>query len=515
MADAKVKEKLKLRLRDKKNQEQANIESTQKPDEQFTEAEIYKAATSQQDGDAWLFYRIFKDQLCYDHSAGRWYEWAGHYWKEDDVSETIKKLDSVIDIYSVQAERMAWRALQAVKKSKGDDKRDAEDRREKYLKKISILQKKRWKQDVLELAASGKQSLAITGKEWDLDPWLLGCPNGVIELKTGTFRPGRQSDYIKTACPTEWKGIDEPCPEWNKFIDEILNNASFMTPFLQRLLGCSITGSVIEHIFPIFWGHGRNGKGTLFDILRFTLGSLAEPIKSEMLLDQGRMRSSAAPDSDIMALRGRRIVWGSETDEGRKLNIGKVKWLAGGDILTGREPYGKKEVSFTPTHTLFLLTNHKPKVDPNDYALWQRIHLIEFKTSFIDDPEKQNEKKRDPNLPEKLKAEASGILAWLVRGCLEWQKQGLNLPEIVKNSTKEYREEEDITGQFISERCTIDSNMYSTAGDLYKSYSEWCQEYGYKPTSSHKFSDYLLKQFNRDDTGRHRLYRGIGLKLEF
>ena len=102
-----------------------------------------------------------------------------------------------------------------------------------------------------------------------------------------------------------------------------------------------------------------------------------------------------------------------------------------------------------------------------------------------------------------------------MRGCIEWQKQGLNPPEIVKNSTKEYREEEDITGQFISERCTIDSNMYSTAGDLYKSYSEWCQEYGYKPISSNKFSNYLLKQFVRDDLGRHRIYRGIGLKSEF
>lgn len=516
MADAKTKEKLRLKLRDKKNQEQANIESAQKPDEQFTEDEIYKAATSQQDGDSWLFRQYYKGKLCYDHAAGKWYEYEGHYWKKDEVEEATRKLDAIIDIYAAQAEMMAWRALQAAKNSKGDDKREAEDKRETYLKKISALQKKRWKKDVLDLAASGKESLAITGREWDLNPWLLGCINGVIDLKTGNFRPGRPDDYIKTVCPTEWKGLYEPCPIWDKFIDEILDNVKSMASFIHRIMGCSISGSVIDHILPIFWGPaGRNGKGTFFDVIRFTCGPLAEPIKAEMLLEQGRLKHSSSPDSDIMLLRGRRIVWASETDEGRKFNIGKVKWLSGGDILTGREPYGKDQVSFTPTHTLFLMTNNRPKTDPNDNALWQRIHLVEFKTSFIDEPQKPSEKKRDPLLPEKLKAEASGILAWLVRGCLEWQKQGLNPPREIKEATAAYQRDEDIVGQFISERCTIDLNMYATAGDLYSSYKEWCEEYVYKELSPHKFSDYLLKQFVRDDKGRHRTYRGIGLKPKF
>jgi len=507
----KNKDEMRKLIRAVKNKEKVS-ESSKNPDELFTEDEVWRAVTSQQDGDAYLTYRLLKGQVCYDKTAGKWYEYTGHHWKEDELDEIIRRVDAVIDIYSLWADRMAARETQATKKGKGDDKKEAQDKRDLYLKKISTLQKKRWKQDVLELAASGKESLAITGREWDLDPWLLGCSNGVIELKTGNFRPGRPEDFIKTVCPTEWKGIDEPRHAWEIFVSEILNNVEPMTSFIQRLMGCSITGSVIDHILPIFWGQGRNGKGTFFDTLRFTCGPLAEPIKAEILLDQGRVRSSASPDADIMSLRGRRIVWASETDEGRKLNVGKVKWLVGGDILKGREPYGRKEVSFTPTHTLFLLTNHKPRVDPNDYALWQRIHLIEFTMSFIDNPLKPNEKKRDPHLPEKLRAEASGILAWLVRGCLKWQEQGLNPPKEVKEATAAYKENEDDIGRFIAECCYISPDSKVKAKDLRDTYDAWCLEFGTKPISGKRFSQYIRDRFDISDrTNTGFYYLGIGL----
>jgi len=132
-----------------------------------------------------------------------------------------------------------------------------------------------------------------------------------------------------------------------------------------------------------------------------------------------------------MALKGKRIVWASETGEGRHLNIGKVKWLTGEDTITARAPFAKRQITFSPTHTLFLLTNHKPHITADDYAIWQRVHLVPFNLSFIDEPKTEYERKRDPDLSKKLKEEASGILAWLVRGCLSWRIEGLNPPRIV------------------------------------------------------------------------------------
>lgn len=201
--------------------------------------------------------------------------------------------------------------------------------------------------------------------------------------------------------------------------------------------------------------------------------------------------------------------------ERRKLDAGRVKFLTGGDTLVGRAPYGRHEVNFNPTHTLFLLTNFRPRVDAGDFAMWARIHLISFKYSFVDNPDADmNQRQRDPQLLEKLKAEASGILAWLVRGCLKWQKQGLDPPEAVKAATDRYKQEEDKIGQFVNERCSIVPGARVTAGAIRKAYENWYEENSFTPVSGNKFSTYLLNRFHRNDTGRHRLYEGIGLSPE-
>ena len=141
-----------------------------------------------------------------------------------------------------------------------------------------------------------------------------------------------------------------------------------------------------------------------------------------------------------MALRGRRIAWASETNEGRRLDSGRVKLLTGGGFLVGRAPFGKREIAFPQSHTLFLLTNSKPHAPSEDYALWKRLKLLPFAVSFVDDPREPNERKADKGLVDKLKGEAPGVLAWLVRGCLEWQRRELDPPEIVQAATVEISE---------------------------------------------------------------------------
>ncbi len=131
--------------------------------EPFSEAEIYKAMQSQQDGDAWLFYQLFRDQLCYDHAGRKWYRWNTHYWKEDEVEEVIKKIDTVVDIYSKEASKWAWRALKAAKEGDGKGRQDAEKKEKQYLKKISVLQKKQWQKEYRE---KNKEHYRELGKKY-------------------------------------------------------------------------------------------------------------------------------------------------------------------------------------------------------------------------------------------------------------------------------------------------------------------------------------------------------------
>ena len=475
---------------------------------------ILDCLNSNEEGDGRLFRELHNRRFCFDHSAGRWFEWIGHYWAEDRIEQVTEAMNRVVEVYGKECKRQCQNAIEAEreKDTKRADQHQANERA--LLKRIRTLQTKRRLKDVLYFSACGRDSLGITGDQWDQDPWVLGCVNGVVELQTGHFRPGRQEDWIRTVCPTEFKGLDIPAPTWEGFLREIFNEDEELIDYVQRVLGYGITGLSNQLEFYIMWGKGRNGKGTLFEVLGHVLGRIVAEAQKEILLAQRFKRRSGDPTSDIMALRGRRIVYAAETDEGRYFDVSQVKWLVGGDKLVGRNLYDRRQVEFSPTHTLFLHTNNKPHAPAEDYALWQRIRLIAFEMSFVDDVRAENERKRDPNMAEKLKVEASGILAWLVRGCLAWQHDGLNPPDTVRVATNEYQASEDIVGQFLEEKCIIKDYAQTKAGELYGAYKDWCEENGIKPISVQRFSKRMLDRFDRDTSGRYRLYIGVELKSD-
>jgi len=388
--------------------------------------------------------------------------------------------------------------------------------RKSIMKRIMVLHTVKRKESVLELAHTGANSLAIRGDEWDKENMLLAVQNGVIDLRTGELCRGKPRDYIKTAAPVEYIGLGIIAPTWERFLNDIFDGNQGLVDYIQRLLGYGITGLVNHHVFPIFWGpHGRNGKGTILETLKHVLGELAYKTRAEMLLASRFGPTRGAADADTMAFRGKRIIWASETDDGRALNTERIKELCGGDTLNARPPYGKRTVEFSPTHLLILMTNNRPKVPTEDTAIWDRIHLIPFNIRFVDDPHGPNERRADHDLFDKLKAESSGILAWLVKGCLDWQRTGLLPPDIVKAANVEYRQDEDEIRQFLDEECDLIGSGYCTMGKLHERYTLWHNrmKFSGQKISMKKLSSRLVDMgFNRDDTGRNIIFHGIVLK---
>jgi putative DNA primase/helicase len=381
-------------------------------------------------------------------------------------------------------------------------------------KRILALQTVARKEYVLKLARTGENSLAIRGDEWDKDEMLLGVQNGVIDLKTGELRPGKPDDYIKTAAPCRYYGLDYTAPTWERFLAEIFGNDKELVNYVQRLLGYGITGKSNNHKLPIFWGpQGRNGKGTILETLKFVLGELIHKTRAEALMTSRYPPPRGAADADTIAFRGKRIIWASETGDGKALDAERIKELSGGDTLNARAPYGKRSVEFSPTHLLILLTNNRPKAPAQDDALWDRLHLVPFNLRYIDDPRESNERLVDHDLPEKLKKEAPGIMAWLVRGCLQWQQIGLAPPEIVKATTKEYRKDEDEIRQFIADICDRVGNENIPVKRLHEMYRTWHHEMGLtgEPMSMKKLSPRIVSLgYERNDTGRIVYFKGIG-----
>jgi putative DNA primase/helicase len=367
--------------------------------------------------------------------------------------------------------------------------------------------------NVLTLAQS-QTDLALSGDEWEQGTeMLLACQNGVIELTTGELKESNPKDYIRTVSPVEWTGIDTPAPLFEKFLSDIFNNDTELIEFVQRLFGYSLTGKANEAILPILYGEGRNGKSTLLETLKHVLGSLASPASQDVIIESYRNQSGNA-SPHLYALRHLRLAWVSETKEGQKLNEGQVKHLTGMDTITCR-PLFREEVTFKTTHLLCLVTNNKPKANADDFALWNRILLLPFNQAFVKNPSDDNEHEADVNLFEKLKSESNGILAWLVRGCIEYQKTGLNPPESVTKATEDYKAEEDEISLFIEECCITEGveSEKTKVKYLYAEYINWTESEGIKPIGNRSFGKRLSKRFESSrSTGTQ--YHGIVLKLK-
>ena len=463
---------------------------------------VIKALHQNEDGDSYLFIKLFKDKYVYDHAAGHWYYWNDHYWRFDELNHVPTLIKDIIRLYEKQLNYEEYAAEAANKNGKSELANIHENTAKLIKERVKKLQTLRRKNDVLTMSTQGKGSLGYPGNGWDTKPMLLACKNCTIDLEKGEFRDGYPTDYLKTISPVDWKGIDEPCPTWKKFMLDIFGQDQELVDFMQRLLGYGITGLTTEHIYPILWGEkGRNGKSTMLETLKYILGGLAYKAPASFFMQQKTGRTSGSADAELMAFRGARLVWGAETNEGDRLDTAKLKELVGDDTISARPPYGKRQIEFKPTHLLLLITNKRPRIPANDTALWRRIHLIPFLYSFVDKPDPENKYQLpiDKYLSKKLKKEASGILTWLVEGCVLWQRDGLNPPESVRMATKEYQAEEDIIGHFLQECCITgdpeNPAFRETPKALYDAYKTWCQDVGHFSKAKTHFIKELKERF--------------------
>ena len=453
-------------------------------------------------GDAELFVRMFGKAVAFDHGSKAWNIWRDHYWEEDKKREVLGLvMNQEADVYFREAENLR----------KQNDK-DAEKLATEYSRRAVALRTKHRAENVL-YDAGGEPAIALAGDEWDHSPDLLAMKNGVVDLQTGLLQNGRQEDYIRFHVPVDWKGLDCPCPTWEKFIGDIFNWDAEMIAFIQRLFGYATTGHTREHRLPIFWGEeGRNGKTTLFETLRNLLGDdLCISIPTDTLMDTRRSGDSTQPF--LYELRGKRLAYASESKDGQKLNLGLIKQLTGGDTLNVRTLY-TRPVRFQPTHKIMLLTNHRPTIPADDPATWERILLIPMLMRFVDHPTQPNERQKE-DLRDKLRPEASGILTWLVRGNLEWRKQGLNPPASVLVATNEYREEEDTLAQFLAETYDEFKDDERQAKCVYDDYLAWANRNGISLLNRTAFGKRLKLKFQWEERGAMLFsIRGFSKKQE-
>jgi putative DNA primase/helicase len=470
-------------------------------------------------GDGILYAFLNRGKVLFNKSAKEWMVWMGHSWAPDIMDSHLVLVESSVNkTYLEHAGELGAKGQQASIQKQDDLAASYLAQQKAFFKRIKYLRGIAGRKALIDFAHTIEDAVAVDGSKFDLDPWKFACANGVIHLRTGELHPGRPEDLISKASPVEFTGIDTPAPLFEKTLLEIFENKTDLIDFLSRYFGYAMTGLNQERIIPFLLGKGWNGKTLLTGIIMHVFGDHCGPIPAEMLLDQGRIKNSAGPSPDVMMLRGMRLVFASETDQGRKVSPSKTKLLTGSDALTGRWPHDRRPITFLPSHKLCLLTNSEPSVPADDYALWRRICLIPFNLSFIDGPiTSSDERPRDKELPEKLKSEASGILAWLVRGCLAYQRYGLALTDELQKSTARYRRRQDSLADFLDECClTGDPRLTCCAKDLYDCFSTWWEKNVAKRIPSQKtFGNWMGQKFSKDRSGPKGSYAYWGVALPF
>jgi putative DNA primase/helicase len=413
-----------------------------------------------------------------------WLAWTGQRWERDEADAAMRRaIETALSILNEAKDAQSDEQRQRVAKHGADTQR-----RERLNAMIAL----------------AKSDMAVAPNELDADLFAFNTLNGTIDLRTAELRPHDPADLITKIAPVEFDA-DADAPLWRAFLDRIFAADADLIGFVQRWLGHCLTGDTREQVLPVAYGVGANGKSTLIDAIAAIMGDYAGMTTADLFTES---RSGANEQRyELAELCGKRFVVASESERGRRLRVALVKALTGDDLVKCRPIYGRP-FAYRRTFKPLLVTNHKPRIDDDTEAVWRRVRLIPFDVVI---PKAE----RDTLLPMKLRAEAPGILAWLVRGCLDWQRYGLGEPDAVTAATAEYRAESDPVAGFIADCCTLNADAWTRSADLRQSYERYAEEQGEKPLAGKWFGEALSRHGLRPE----RLYagrgwRGVGLLTE-
>jgi putative DNA primase/helicase len=424
-----------------------------------------------------------------------WTIWDGKRWKKTNIAPIMKLADETAKSIFIEAKECS----------------NAEGMRR--LSRWAVRSQSLEKLNKMISAAMTWPEMTASCSEFDQDPDLLNCLNGVVHLPSGELIGHHPSQRLMKLAPVEYKPYAK-CPNFDGFIKQIFMHDVELLSWMQMALGYQLTGHVTEQVFFSAYGTGANGKSTLYETIISTLGDYAGTMQFETLLagDKSNTRVLEA----VGKLRGKRMIAASEVDSSKRLSEALIKQLTGGDTLTGTK-LNNDSYEFLPTHKINLLANHMPYTKDASYGMERRIKIIPFQRKFSNE-------ERDITLPNKLQSEREGILAWLIRGSKRWYNAvesnngnpALASCHAVDEATQNYINDNDTFGAFLVACTDKDANAMANASDLYTAYQDWSRENGEQyQMGTAIFSSRLQERgYKKKRTNRGYVYEGLSLKPE-
>jgi P4 family phage/plasmid primase-like protien len=432
-----------------------------------------------EDGVALAFAKRFRDDLRFDHTAGRWYRWEGVRWRREETKLAFDWARSTCrQLAAANPKSTAAKAMSRASSAGG-----------------------------VERFAQADRAFAVTADTWDRDPWLLGTPGGTVDLRTGLIHPASPGDAITrltAAAPIPLADFDPDhhCPRWLAFLSDATGDDADAIRFIQQWAGYSLTGDTREEALLFVHGPGGSGKSTAINTLADAMGDYAVNVATETITASKYDRHS----TELARLHGARLARASETEAGRAWAESRLKALTGGDTITARF-MRCDDFEFKPGFKLTIIGNHAPRLVNVDEAMRRRFNVLPFT---------HPPKRADACLKDALQAEWPGILSWALQGCLDWLENGIVRPAAVVEATDAYFAEQDTFALWLEARCEVGSGYVDTMTNLSHSFRGFALAAGDEaPMGSKSFSQLMQTRGFRSikDSMRIRGRGFAGLRL--
>ena len=423
-----------------------------------------------------MFAQRHRGAFVFDHDIGGWFHWGGQHWQRERTQLAFHLMGELVaDITESMCVQVREKMRQAAVVAGA------------------------------ERLAKAHRELAGRESDWNRDPFLLATLGGTVDLRTGELRSADPEDRINRVTAVAPAARAE-CPRWLRFLEEATGKDKELVGFLQRWSGYCLTGSTREHALVFCYGPGGTGKTVFLNTVAGIFGDYA----TNAAMETFTASKYESHPTDLAMLAGARLVTASETEEGRAWAENRIKRLTGGDPITAR--FMRQDFfTYVPGFKLTIVGNHEPSLRNVDAAMKRRFNIVPFKNT----PQKV-----DQELPEALKAEWPGVLRWMIEGCLEWQKKGLQPPKSVREATADYFDTQDLLAQWLEDSCDADREgkytWTATSAALFASWTRYAKAAGDEPGSRRAFARKLemhgFKAFREEGTERTRMWSGLRLK---
>lgn len=441
------------------------------------------------------FARNYAGKFLHCHASKQWYVWDGLRWAECDQRQQHRAAQSVLK----DAVTDAFRAML--------DK-ETNTTRDNYRHAQQAHRNTKRQDGLLFVAATCEGMSVADPSAFDADPYILGTLNGYVDLRTGELMKPDPKKMVSRLTGAAYHP-EANCERWITFLHEVFEGDTDMVDYTQRVCGYALTGSVDAEKAFFLYGHGANGKSVFANVLNKVSGGYATTVGSELLIKNAKGNTGEAERQKIR-LPGARLVLINEVGQADTFNDQMMKSITSRERVTTRPMYGEV-FDFMPTHKMIIRGNHKPVVFDTGDGFWRRLDMIPFTRQFKPD-------EQDPHLEDTLMGELEGILAWMVRGAMQFAKNRKlgEPPARIRNESQEYRSDSDLLEQWIEDRCVVGGDRFHSVNGLYKSYAKYLEGLGIRPPTQPTFSKQLRAKIKIEQCKRDKVrgFRGVTLQDE-